>query len=156
MARLTGIGVTSCSHQDPPSGNGDRWCVFTVPRTAGRNDELWVINVSLAARDEVPACDGTNSNCLRLTTNLWTEFPLVGPVHPYSHQFWGDTLIFYADATSRPGEVHRGPVFGWRPGWLQARRIATGNAVDCAGHKDVALVHLPGGHVGRCDGARDG
>lgn len=137
---LTAAYNETCTHQEPPSGDGDRWCVFdtpgsmTKPGSTKKNVELWVINVSQAARGPVPKCDGTDPNCLRLTLNLWTEFPLGGPGHPFAQAFAGDTLIFYADATSVGDEIHQGPVFAWRPGWPRARQLSSERGVACYGH----------------------
>jgi hypothetical protein len=137
-ARLTGAGPSGCSQQEPPSGDGHRWCVFSKP--AGGATELWTVDVSAATRT-APACDGTSPACLRLTGALWTEFPLGGPVHPYSHEFHGDTLIYYADAVSRPNQLHRGPTYAWRPGWAQPRRISSETSVMCWGHPRLPLAH---------------
>jgi hypothetical protein len=140
VARLTGSGKTTCSHQDPPSGDGDRWCVFTVPGVADRS-ELWVVDVTRAALDKPPPCDGSSSLCLRLTSNLWTATVLDGPVHPYSHEFHGDTLIFYADSVTSPDDLYHGRVFAWRPGWAQARQISTDKGVVCWGHERAAIAY---------------
>jgi hypothetical protein len=140
--RLTGGGgLGACSHQDPPSGNGDRWCGFIRGTAGAATAELWVMNITRAAADGVPPCDGSSPACIRLTRTLWTEFPLSGPVHPFSHQFSGDTLLFYADATSGPSQLHRGPVYAWRPGWSQPRQISSGKAVMCWAHDGVAVAH---------------
>jgi len=98
-----------------------------------------VVNVTVAAA-AIPPCDGTHPACLRLTSTLWTDGALFGPRHPHAHRFHGDTLIFYADALSGLHEVHRGPAFAWRPGWQQARRIASERAMECWGHGDWPLV----------------
>jgi hypothetical protein len=98
------------------------------------------MNVTRAAAGEVPRCDGTSPGCLRLTTRLWMGGGLIGPVHPYAHEFHGDTLVFYADAVSAPARTHRGPVYAWRPGWAQPRRISSDRALVC-------WVHDRGGAV---------
>jgi hypothetical protein len=145
-AELTGGGTVSCTHQEPPSAGGDRWCVFTVPgsttkpNSTKKNAELWVINVSMASRGHVPACDGKDPGCLLLTTNLWTEFPLGGPGHPYSQAFTGDTLIYYADANSVGDQIHDGPIYAWRPGWPRARQISSSRGLECFGHERTAVA----------------
>jgi hypothetical protein len=139
-ARLTGNGPTACSHQEPASGDGHRWCVFYRRLAPDGDTELWTVDITAAAT-EAPRCDGSSSTCRRLTSKLWTEFPLGGPVHPYSHEFHGDTLVYYADAISRPRTLHRGPVYGWRPGWSQPRRISTPEAVMCWGHQKLPIAH---------------
>jgi hypothetical protein len=139
--RLTGLGTTSCSHQQPGSGNGHRWCVFMRPPAGIGLSELWVIDVTQAALGPVP-CDGTSPSCRKLTSNLWVEPAVLGgPVHPVSHEFHGDTLIYYADPLSAPGQMHRGPVFAWRPDWTQPRRISSAQAIQCWGHARAPVAH---------------
>jgi hypothetical protein len=143
-AALTGEGFTGCSHQDPPSGDGHRWCAFSRPGAAGAA-ELWVIDVTQAARLGAPACDGSSPACLRLTTTLWTGFDFNGPIHPYAHAFSGDTLLYYADARSGSGppsgQPYAGPVYAWRPGWAQPRRIGGDRALICWAHNPGLLAH---------------
>jgi hypothetical protein len=134
-ARLIGTHRTACSHQ---AGSAERWCGFSLPgATLGKTD-LWVINVTRAQAADVP-CDGTNAACLRLSADLWTGTPMNPPFHPYSHRFFGDTLIFYAN-TPPDVAVFKGPIFAWRPGWPAARQITGANAFSCDGHPatDVA------------------
>ena len=139
--RLTGLGTSSCSHQQPASADGHRWCVFMRPPASFGLTELWVIDVTQAAAGAVP-CDGSSPYCRKLTSNLWVEPAVLGgPVHPVSHEFHGDTLIFYADPTSAPGQMHRGPVFAWRPGWTQPRRISSAQAIQCWGHARAPVAH---------------
>jgi hypothetical protein len=139
-AQLVGQGFSSCSHHEPASGDGDRWCAFMTPGANGATD-LWVIDLTRTAADALPPCDGSSPLCLRLTTNLWTGTAIgLGPIHPYSHEFYGDTLLFYADAVSAPADLHRGPVYAWRPGWSQARRISGPLAIGCWAHEDLLLA----------------
>jgi hypothetical protein len=138
-ASLTGGGEGSCTHQWYASGQPERWCVFMRPESNGKS-ALWVMNVTRAAAAP-PVCDGSDPACLRLTGDVWTGGGLNGPFQPYANRFFGDTLIFYADARSGPQEVHRGPVFAWRPGWAQARRISTDDALECWGHPSALLAH---------------
>src|SRR6185295_6044429 len=42
---LTGGGRSSCSHQQPASGNGDRWCAFWRKGATPPAADLWVINL---------------------------------------------------------------------------------------------------------------
>jgi hypothetical protein len=135
-ATITGGGEGSCTHAYPNAG--DRWCVFRRPGNKG--DELWVMNVTRAA-GTVPACDGSDPACLRLTTNVWTGGGLNGPIQPYANRFFGDTLIFYADSRSAETEVHRGPAFAWRPGWAAARRISSDTALECWSHPRAPVAH---------------
>jgi hypothetical protein len=140
-ATLTGgRSISSCSHQDPGSGDGHRWCAFSVPAAEAKTTELWVIDVTLAASGSIPTCDGSSPSCLRLTTNLWTEFPLIGPGHPYAQAFEGDTLIFYADAVSGREQVHRGPVYAWRPGWTAPRKLTSEQGLLCNGSEHAAVA----------------
>jgi hypothetical protein len=139
-ARLTGSGPTACSHQEPATGDGHRWCVFSKPGPSPAETELWTVDVTAAAA-AAPRCDGSSPGCLHLTSKLWTEFPLGGPVHPYSQEFHGDTLVYYAEAVSAAHQLHRGPVFAWRPGWTQPRRISSGETVMCWGHARLPVAH---------------
>lgn len=131
-ATLTGAGRTACSHQDKPSGVGDKWCAFRRPGSAPGSVELWVTDVSAAARGAVPTCDGSSTSCLRLTTTLWQS---------YGNDFEGDTLIFYADAPStlKTSSPYLGPVYAWRPGWTRARRLVTNGSL-CVGHRAAPVV----------------
>jgi hypothetical protein len=135
-AGLTGLGYTGCSHDWPLGVGGgaasksDRWCAFMKKAAAGT--ELWVVNVTRIAAGEAAPCDGSSAGCRRLTESLWTSPAVVGgPVHPFAHEFYGDTLLYYADALSADGQLHRGPVYVWRPGWAQPRRISGPHAIAC-------------------------
>lgn len=115
-AFLVGVGQDSCTNQDPPSG--DRWCAFTMPSSFIGGDDLWVINVTKAAAGTPIKCDVSDLNCLLLTSALYT-----GDLT--AHGFFGDTLIFYADASS---------AYAWRPGMTSARRLTTTALLGgCAG-----------------------
>ena len=135
-ARLIGDAARACTHQVPPSGNGDRWCGFKRPTAAGT--ELWVINATRAGSTAVP-CDGTSPDCLRLTGALWVDEPIGGPYQEDANRFEGDTLIFHAGAVSAPNQSYTGPVFAWRPGWAGPRRIAA-QAYSCLAHPNAPLV----------------
>ena len=138
--QLAGNGVSACSSQEPASGDGHRWCVFHRKGSVAGSTELWVIDATKAAAGAPPPCDGTDPGCLRLTTTLWTGSTLGGPSHPYSHQFDGDTLIYYADAPAEQ-ELHRGPVYAWRPGWTAGRLLTSADGVMCTGHAHRAVAH---------------
>jgi hypothetical protein len=131
-AVLTGTAGTTCSHQEPASGNQDRWCAFRLPGAAPDTTELWVIDLTVAAAGTVPPCDGSSPACLCLTTALWSS---------YGNDFEGDTLIFYADAPEGQGanQPFVGPVYAWRPGWSQPRVIAT-RALVCNGHRNAPVA----------------
>jgi hypothetical protein len=134
-ARMVGSIVDVCSNQVPASGNGDRWCALTLPdRVIGRTD-LWVINATKATDGTVIKCDGTDANCLQMTTDVWTGQPMqVGlPTYPSTHRFDGDTLIFHANAPADQIE-YKGPIFAWRPGWPAPKQISGNAAFDCAAH----------------------
>ena len=137
--KLTGGGSNSCSHQDPPSGDGDRWCAFSTAG-AGGAVELWVVDVSKVAAGANPRCDGSEAGCLRLSERLWTAFSIYGPAHPYSHAFEGDTLIFYEGVASKADAVHRGVVRAWRPGWPRAKGISSDTGLLCYGHLRVPVA----------------
>jgi hypothetical protein len=140
-ATVTGDGLTSCTHQEPPSGDGDRWCAFARPAATVGSTELWVMNVSAAAREGTPACDGSSRGCVKLTASLWTSTPSIGPSHPYNHAFDGDTLVFYADSTTTSAELHRGPIYAWRPGWSKARQLSSARGMLCTGHRGAAVAY---------------
>jgi hypothetical protein len=129
---LTGGGRSSCSHQQPASGNGDRWCAFWRKGATPPAADLWVINLTKVLAGKTPRCDGSSADCLRLTSTLWTASALAGPAHPYSHEFHGDTLIFYADAPVDP-RLYSGPVYAWRPGWKAARKLTGDSGLLCFG-----------------------
>lgn len=129
---LVGTANESCTNQDPAPG--DRWCAFSRSVELGRQ-ELWAINVSAVAGNVTVQCDGGDPNCIRLSTNLWTGTPNVGPTHPYAHGFNGDTLIFHADATMVSGsDLYQGPIYAWRPGWSQPQQISTKKGITCTAH----------------------
>jgi hypothetical protein len=130
-ADLTGSEITKCTHQDPASGNGDRWCAFTRPGRVPDLVEIWVMNVTLAATGAVPPCDGTSPACLHLTSSAWPRA---------ANAFDGDTLIYYSDPISAPNSEFVGPVFAWRPGWPQARQISSDKGVVCRGHRHVGVA----------------
>jgi hypothetical protein len=138
-ARLVGTPTTACSAVPAGAAAADHWCAFTLPGQSLGATELWVMNVSQALNQPVP-CDGTSPSCLRLTTTLWTGQPDSGPAHPYSHQFYGQTLIFYA-APVVGTAPYDGPVFAWRPGLTAPRQISGAHAASCDGHprSDAAL-----------------
>ena len=143
--QLTGDGVSSCSNGETgpvvPAGPAHRWCAFSRPGPQPDLAELWVIDVTLAAMGQLPACDGTASGCIRLTSTLWTSSPLGGPSHPFSHRFDGDTLIYYADAEALgPQDLHRGPVYAWRSGWTAPRPLTSATGLQCFAHARRPLV----------------
>jgi hypothetical protein len=133
-ASLTGGGSNSCSHQEPASGDGHRWCAFSRPGATAGMLELWVIDVSEAAAGRVPRCDGSDPGCRRLTETLWTAFSIYGPAHPFSHAFEGDTLVFYVGVAPKADSVYRGTVYGWRPGWPAPRALTSDKGLTCSGH----------------------
>ncbi|HET6284773.1 MAG TPA: hypothetical protein VFH73_27705 [Polyangia bacterium] len=122
-AILVGNGQNSCTNQVPASG--DRWCAFTKPSSFLGLDDLWVINVSKAAEGKTISCTGSDVNCLRLTSALFTGDITL-------HGFDGDSLIYYAENTG--GMTFLGTVYAWRPGWTQPRKITNGTGVICGGH----------------------
>jgi hypothetical protein len=135
-ARLVGTHRNACSHQ---VGSASRWCAFSQPGAALGKTDLWVLDVGKATTADVP-CNGMDAGCLRLSTDLWTGTPNDPPYHPYSHHFFGDTLIFYAN-TAPDVQPYKGPIYAWRPGWTSARQITGPNGFSCDGHvaSDVAV-----------------
>ena len=142
-ARLVGTHFTACTNAVPASGNGDRWCAFTLPNRQLGLTDLWVINVTQALAGTAITCSGSDPNCKLLIppganaaqgTQLWTGQPMSGPIHPTTHRFDGDTLIFNALATDTLDQ-YSGPIFAWRPGWDAPRKISlTNTAYSCSAH----------------------
>jgi hypothetical protein len=139
-ARLVGTHFSACSNAVPASGNGDRWCAFTLPNRQIGFTDLWVINVTKALAGAPPKCDGTDPNCLLMVpmgstngTQLWTGQPMQGPIHPTTHRFDGDTLIFHALAPDNLDQ-YEGPIFAWRPGWGAPKKISGDKAYSCSAH----------------------
>ncbi|HET6283064.1 MAG TPA: hypothetical protein VFH73_19050, partial [Polyangia bacterium] len=129
---LVGSGGDSCTHQQP--AEGDRWCGYVAASTVEpERFDLWVIDVSKAIAGVAIRCDGTDGNCLRLTSNVSLDnfnYPA----------FTGDTLIFSADNTTPDGDF-TGPVFGWRPGWTAGRRLTANTGVSCAAHATAPVAY---------------
>lgn len=137
-AHLVGTHESGCSNGTP--GTGDRWCAFTQSGQQLGTTELWTMNITRALAGTAIKCDGTDSNCRRLTTRLWTGQPSDGPAHPTTHRFDGDVLIYHADADANL-KIYQGPIYAWKPQWTEPRRLTSGNGVTCAAHfsADVAL-----------------
>jgi hypothetical protein len=138
-AHLLGTPTSACSQSTAGAAMADHWCAFTLPDAVLGNTDLWVVDVEKAAGAGPVKCDGSDASCLRLSTNLWTSQPDTGPAHPYSHHFYGQTLIFYTGAPSTT--AFNGPIMAWRPGWPAARQISSDMAISCDGfpNADVAL-----------------
>ncbi len=143
---MLGVHRSSCSYGPSSMAAGaPRWCAISRPGGTLGSLELWVLNATKAAADPAGSltwCSGAgNADCVRLSTNLFSAQPDVGPVYPTAHRFYGDTLIYYAGALSGPSELYRGPVFAWKPGWPAGKQIGSNNAVLCSGHSraDVAV-----------------
>lgn len=116
----------ACTRANPAS-TPDRWCAFS--RTSGT--ELLVVNVTAAAKGPPQTCDGSNPACLSLTkAHFTTTNPKLVGTRP---SFYGDLLIFYAEATLDPAQpdFYRGGVFAWYPGWTEARRLTGPNGARC-------------------------
>jgi hypothetical protein len=105
---FTGVAaVLDCTVEE--GATGDRWCAFLAASVSMPNNiELYVVNVSAAARGTSISCGLTDANCLRLTGG-YVEDDL------HLALFGGDTLVYYDD-TWTP--------FGWRPGMAAARALA--------------------------------
>jgi hypothetical protein len=131
-ARMVGSLVDVCSNATPASGNGDRWCAFTLPNKVIGQTELWVINATKASAGTAVKCDGTDANCLRLTENVWTGQPMGNvPKFPTIHRFDGDTLIYHAGAPAAQDE-YDGPIYAWRAGWPQGKKISGDHGFNCS------------------------
>ncbi len=130
-AILVGNDVSSCTHEIPASGDGDRWCGFIVGAGPSGVAALWVVDVTRVATGDVPACDGTDPSCLRLSDKVDTRGAAF---------FDGDTLIYGTDNTAPPGQDFLGPLFAWRPGWSVGRQISSTSGVGCSGNTHSAAV----------------
>jgi hypothetical protein len=141
-AALLGRHATGCSQGQAPAGTAvSRWCAVSVPGAAAGRLELWVINVSAAAAPGADVrCDGTSPDCLRLSEDLFGDTPPDGPAYPTSHEFHGDTLIYYADNDSQGFDLYQGPVYAWRPGWPAGRAITGRKGVLCAAHQRAPVA----------------
>jgi hypothetical protein len=126
---LGGISV-ACSFGPTSVATGAHWCAFAKPGATLSTLELWVMNVSKLP----PVCDGSSPDCIKLSSNLFGGVPQGGPQFPSAHRFYGDLLIFHADAVSRPNDTYAGPIYAWHPSWPSARKIsATNAAFRCVG-----------------------
>jgi hypothetical protein len=146
-ARLAGNGATACTHQVPPSGDGHRWCAFSLAADGSLVGELWVVDVTVSATEGVPPCDGTSPSCRRLTGTL--------AVHSVP-QFYGDTLVYATDPLPDVGTDFLGPISAWRPGWSAGRQISSNRGFTCIGQIRTAAAACfgePGGDPAKRDSA---
>ena len=146
-AVLMGNGLSACTHQTPASGDGHRWCAFTLGAAVDGLAELWVIDVSRAATGDVPRCDGTDPGCLRLTNKVVTRSATF---------FEGDTLFYGTDSTAGFAADFLGRIFAWRPGWSAGRQISSDAGFTCIGNLHsaaVACLDDPGGDPTKRDSA---
>jgi hypothetical protein len=136
-ARLLGTHLTACSNA--PGATTDRWCAFSQPSTQMLGStELWVINATKAMAAAV-TCDGTNNDCRRLSSTLFTAQPDIGPAYPTTHRFDGDTLIFHADVP-QANTPYKGPIYAWRPEWTAPRRIGGMASFTCFAHETAVAA----------------
>jgi hypothetical protein len=101
---------------------GDRWCAFTSPSTSRPEGvDLFVVNASRASAGVAISCGGAvvDPNCLRLTGGFFEESEAPAP---HAAGFQGDTLVYFDET---------GTAYGWRPGMLDGRQLATGILHDC-------------------------
>jgi hypothetical protein len=124
-AILMGNGKNACTHQTPASGNGHRWCAFTLGAAMNGVADLWVLDVTRAATGDVPPCDGTDAGCLHLTDKVVTTSATF---------FSGDTLFYGTDSTAAPGADFLGRIFAWRPGWSGGRQVSSDAGCTCIGN----------------------
>ncbi len=129
-------GHDSCSHEE--GATTDRWCAFY--KTEATGTELWVLNMTQAVAGYDVACDGTSAMCRRLSSKLWTGQVGSTEYHPWVHRFDGDTLIFYTETSAALDTFYEGEIYGWRPGWADAKRLTSSHGVSCMGHHRSAAV----------------
>ena len=146
-ALLMGNGLDACTHQTPPSGDGHRWCAFTLGAAMNGVADLWVIDVTRAAAGDAPPCDGTDNGCLHLTNRVVTRSATF---------FQGDTLIFGTDSTEAVGADFIGRFNAWRPGWSMGRQISSEAGFTCIGNVHsaaAACLDDPAGTASQRDSA---
>jgi hypothetical protein len=146
-ALLVGNGRDACTHQTPPSGDGDRWCAFTLGPGVGGLADLWVIDVSRSATGNAPPCDGSDAGCLHLTNKVVTRGAMF---------FDGDTLFYGTDSTAASGADFLGRIYAWRPGWSAGRQVSSDAGFTCIGNTHsaaAACLDDPGGDPANRDSA---
>jgi hypothetical protein len=121
---------SACSNQ--AGSTRDRWCGFARAGANGAG-ELWVFNASRVAAGDGVSCEvGAERNCVRLTDALWIDMETTSTLrHPSVHRFVGDTLLFFANATSAPAAAFSGDVMVWRPDWPAPAKLTDGSAGAC-------------------------
>ncbi len=119
-AQLLGGITVGCTFGEASRMAGARWCAFSRKGAQLGRSELWVVNMSKLP----PKCDGTSPDCLKLSDNLFTGVPEIGPRFPSAHRFSGDTLLYYADAKSAASDPYVGPVYVWQPGMAKGINIS--------------------------------
>jgi hypothetical protein len=130
-ALLMGNGRDACTHQTPPSGDGHRWCAFTVGAAVNGVADLWVVDVTRTAAGDAPPCDGTNDGCIHLTNRVVTRSATF---------FEGDTLIFGTDSVAGASNDFLGRLNAWRPGWSAGRQITSNAGFTCIGNLHSAAA----------------
>ena len=88
------------------------------------------------ARRTRPGRSRSIRTCVLLDDDLYSGKPKGGPSYPTASRFFGDTLIYYARATSKPTDPHVGP----------GLRLASGLGVRQAGQRHQRRV-LCGGYA---------
>jgi hypothetical protein len=128
-ARAQPLGYlgSGCSHQP---GSASHLCAFAKQTADGA--ELWVVDLAAGVQSPQPCAESDpGRGCFRLTERLWNEsLPDSALSFPDAHRFFGDTLLFFADATSERGAPFAGPVYVWRPGWTGPLQLAE-NPLGC-------------------------
>jgi hypothetical protein len=136
-SELIGGITVGCSYGMGTTGG--RWCAFGRRGGTLGKLELWAIDMSKVTAGF--SCDNGNKACVQLTTNLFNAQPMAGPRHPTAHRWYGDMLVYHADAKSTTSQAYSGPVYAWMPGWDKPRKIsATDNAFRCVGHSRQPLA----------------
>jgi hypothetical protein len=146
-ALLMGNGRDACTHQTPPSGDGHRWCAFTLGPAVDGVADLWVLDVTRAASGDAPPCDGTDNGCIHLTNRVVTHSATF---------FEGDTLIFGTDSVAGSSADFLGRLNAWRPGWSTGRQISSEAGFTCIGNVHsaaAACLDDPAGDASQRDSA---
>jgi hypothetical protein len=124
---LVGSGEDSCTNL--PGAKADRWCAFLRDGTTAL--ELWVVNATALASGAAVTCDGTSPACVRLSQTIFYDPDFGGT---QIHHFYGDTLIYYADASPTAASFS-GTIWAWQPGWTTGRKLTSAIGNDCTASK---------------------
>jgi hypothetical protein len=123
---LVGSGTDTCTSL--PGATTDRWCGFLRQSALTNAIELWVVDVTALVAGGPVTCDGTSASCKRLSQTAFFDDQGAGAG---VHRFYGDTLIYLADAGAGAANGFVGTIWAWRPGWTAGRKLTSPMGNDC-------------------------